>query len=385
MIRHLKILDYALSSLVRRKYKNSAIILVYSFTIAVLASILFLTHALKTEAKNILIEAPDLVIQRIFAGRHDLITSEYVEKIKSLRGIENVTPRYWGYYYDSFTQSNYTMMGLASKLADLKMEKGTMISRPGECVIGNGVSKARLVGVGDDLILVDSRGMGVVLEVVGTFTAESELLTNDLIVLSNADLIDFFGFPPGKSTDIAVEVFNENEIQNVAGKIKKLLPDTRPITKQEIIRTYEGVFNWRSGMMLTIFSAALAAFIILAWDKATGISGDEKHEIGILKSIGWDTTDILELKFWEGLVISFTAFLLGTTIAFVHVFYLQATLLASVMKGWSVLFPDFRLIPFVNIYQIFIIGFLTVVPYIASTVIPSWKAAITDPDSVMRS
>jgi len=137
--------------------------------------------------------------------------------------------------------------------------------------------------------------------------------------------------------------------------------------------------------MLTIFSAALAAFIILAWDKATGISGDEKHEIGILKSIGWDTTDILELKFWEGLVISFTAFLLGTTIAFVHVFYLQATLLASVMKGWSVLFPDFRLIPFVNIYQIFIIGFLTVVPYIASTVIPSWKAAITDPDSVMRS
>ena len=385
MIRHLKILDYALSSLVRRKYKNSAIILVYSFTIAVLASILFLTHALKTEAKNILTEAPDLVIQHTLAGRHDLISSEYAEKIRSIRGIENVTPRYWGYYYDSFTQSNYTMIGLASKLTDLKMEKGTMISSPGECVIGNGVSKARLVDVGDDLILVDSGGMGVVLEVVGTFTAESELLTNDLIVVSNADLIDFFGFPPGKSTDIAVEVFNENEIQNIAAKIKKILPDTRPITKQEIVRTYEGVFNWRSGMMLTIFSAALAAFIILAWDKATGISGEEKHEIGILKSIGWDTTDILELKFWEGLVISFTAFLLGITIAFVHVFYLESTLLASVMKGWSVLFPDFRLIPFVNLYQIFIIGFLTVVPYIASTVIPSWKAAITDPDSVMRS
>ncbi len=384
MIRHLKILDYALSSLVRRKYKNAAIILVYSFTIAVLASILFLTHALKTEAENILVEAPDLVIQRTFAGRHDLIPKEYAEEIKNIRGIENVKPRYWGYYYDSFTKSNYTMLGLASKISDLKMLEGVMISRPGECVIGEGVSKARLTGIGDDLILIDSQGMGVVFEVVGKFSVESELLTNDLIVLSDADLIGFFGFPPGKSTDIAVEVFNENEIQNIAGKIKKIFPDTRPITKQEIVRTYNGVFNWRSGMMLTLFSAALASFIILAWDKATGLSGEEKHEIGILKSIGWDTADILELKFWEGLIISFTAFLLGITVAFVHVFYLEATILASVMKGWSVLFPNFRLIPFVDIYQIIVIGFLTVVPYVASTVVPSWKAAITDPDSVMR-
>jgi ABC-type lipoprotein release transport system permease subunit len=28
--------------------------------------------------------------------------------------------------------------------------------------------------------------------------------------------------------------------------------------------------------------------------------------------------------------------------------------------------------------------FLTVVPYIISTIIPSWKAAIIDPDTVIR-
>lgn len=339
---------------------------------------------MKTEAEKILIEAPDLIIQRTFAGRHDLISKEYIREISTIRGIKSIKPRYWGYYYDSFTESNYTIIGLASKLAKLEMTDGEMLSTPGECILGEGVSKARLTGIGDDLILVDSQGMGVVFEVVGKFNAESQLLTNDLIVLSDSDVIDFFGFPEGKSTDIAVEVFNENEIQNIAGKIKKIFPDTRPITKQEIVRTYNGVFNWRSGMMLTIFSAALASFIILAWDKATGISAEEKHEIGILKSIGWDTSDILELKFWEGLVISLTAFLLGITVAFVHVFYLEASILASVMKGWSVLFPNFRLIPFVDIYQIFVIAFLTVVPYVARTIIPSWKAAITDPDSVMR-
>ena len=93
---------------------------------------------------------------------------------------------------------------------------------------------------------------------------------------------------------------------------------------------------------------------------------------------------MLELKFWEGAAISVTSFLLGLIAAFIHVFLLDAPALAAVVKGWSVLFPPFRLTPSLNLYQIFVMGFLTVVPYIASTVIPSWKAAITDPEEVMR-
>jgi ABC-type lipoprotein release transport system permease subunit len=79
-----------------------------------------------------------------------------------------------------------------------------------------------------------------------------------------------------------------------------------------------------------------------------------------------------------------TSFLTGLIVAFVHVFLFGASLLAPVLMGWSVLFPEFRLTPYLDLYQIFVMGFLTVVPYIASTVIPSWKASVTDPDEVMR-
>ena len=78
------------------------------------------------------------------------------------------------------------------------------------------------------------------------------------------------------------------------------------------------------------------------------------------------------------------AFLAGVCLAYLHVFFGSAALLAPVLKGWSVLFPQFRVTPSLNLYQIFVMGFLTVVPYIASTVIPSWTAAITDPEEVMR-
>ena len=72
--------------------------------------------------------------------------------------------------------------------------------------------------------------------------------------------------------------------------------------------------------MLTVFSASVIAFCILAWDKATGISADEKQEIGILKAIGWDTSEVLVLKFWEGMIIALTSYLLGTIAAFLHIY-----------------------------------------------------------------
>ena len=171
----------------------------------------------------------------------------------------------------------------------------------------------------------------------------------------------------------------------MAAKIKQLLPDTRPITRSEILRTYDSVFSWRSGMMLTLFASALLAFCVLAWDKATGLSAEEKREIGILKAVGWDTNDVLELKFWEGLVLSLTALLLRADPGLGPCLLVRFEILAPVLKGWSVLFPPFRLVPYVDLYQLFVIAFLTVTPYVASTVIPSWKAAITDPESMMRS
>mgnify|MGYP001814148372 FL=1 len=282
-MRRLKILEYALSSLGRRKGKNLSIIVVFAFTISVLASILLLSHALRVEASAILAHAPDVVVQRVAAGRHDLISTEVIDPVRQIPGVGEVRPRYWGYYFDGITGANYTVLGIDDRrTVELEMVDGALPEGPGECAVGVGVSQVREVGIEDELVLVDSRGVGVIFEVVGTFRAESNLLTNDLVVMSNADVIEFFDLPEGRASDLSVNVFNPNEVQTVATKIKVLYPDTRPITRSEIIRTYDAVFHWRSGMVLTVFFSALIAFCILAWDKATGISAEERREIGML-------------------------------------------------------------------------------------------------------
>lgn len=384
MIKHLKIIEYALTSLLRRKYKSLTIVAAFTIVVTSLASILFFTSSLKLEASSVLDSAPDLIVQRTVAGRHNLIPIEYSDTIKKLPGIGTITPRYWGYYYDPLTEANYTVQGTDGNMKTLKLLEGRLPSTDNECAVGAGIASIKKTEIGGELILVDSTNTGVLFNVVGVFQADSNMLTNDLIVLRNESAIDFFGLPPGKATDIAVQVYNQNELQTAAGKIKKLLPDTRPITKTELVRTYAMVFNWRSGMMLTVFSAAVIAFCILAWDKATGISADEKQEIGILKAIGWDTSDVLALKFWEGLIIALTSFLLGTIAGYVHVFSFKSFFLAPVLQGWSVVFPDFPLTPHLDPYIVFSLGFFTIAPYVASTVIPAWKAAVTDPETIMR-
>jgi len=93
---------------------------------------------------------------------------------------------------------------------------------------------------------------------------------------------------------------------------------------------------------------------------------------------------VLVLKFWEGVVVSLTSFLTGLVLSYIHVFYFDAFILSTILKGWSVLFPTFQLIPSINALHVLAMFFLTVVPYIASTVIPTWKTAVADPESVMR-
>jgi ABC-type lipoprotein release transport system permease subunit len=213
---------------------------------------------------------------------------------------------------------------------------------------------------------------------------ESQLLSSDLILMSEEDYRDFSGIPADQATDLALRVLNPREYATIAEKITRIFPDSRPILRSEILRTYDAVFGWRSGLVLVILCGAALAFIIFSWDKATGLSAEERREIGILKAVGWETSDVLMLKFWEGCVISLTAFLVGVALAYCHVFFLSSSLFTPVLMGWSTLYPDFKLTPYLDFGQLSTLFFLTVVPYTVSTIVPSWRSAIVDPDAVMR-
>jgi ABC-type lipoprotein release transport system permease subunit len=371
--RHRNILDFAISSLARRWKKNLALLAVYTFTVFVLASVIFFTEAVKREAREVFRGTPEMVVQRLTAGRHDLVPQAYVEELGRITGVRDVRGRLWGYYYEPSTGANYTLVA-----------SGEPPVQPGTVAVGRGVARTLFAETGDLLPLKSARGEYVSFEVSRVFPSESELVSADLIEMHPEDLRALFGMPEGFYTDVTLKVRNPNEVVVVADKIRRLLPDTRPILRDEILRTYDSVFDWRSGLLLVIFAGAASAFVIFAWDKATSLSLEERREMGVLKAVGWETSEVIAMKSWEGIVVSLAAFLAGVLAAYLHVFVSSAALFAPVLKGWAVLYPRFELVPHVDPYQILALFFLTVVPYTVATVVPSWNAATVDPDLIMR-
>jgi ABC-type lipoprotein release transport system permease subunit len=366
------LIDFTLSSLLRRKGKNFGLLLVYTLIEFMLASVMLFTHSLRKEAGIILQQSPEIIVQRLVAGRHALIPSDYIEKMGRLRGVTSKKPRLWGYFYNPVVKANYTVM------APDHLELSTM-----EVIIGAGIARTIGLGIGDYFTL-RAQNDTFSFEVKDILDKDSELVTTDLVLISQKAFRIITGIPEGQFTDIVLSVRNPREVRKVAEKLVQKLPDIRPVLREEILRTYDSIFSWRQGIVFVLLIGALLAFVIFAWDKASGLSAEEKREIGILKAVGWESGDILHMKFWEGVIISLSAFILGYLAAYLHVFYSSAVLFESVLKGWATLYPQFRLVPFIDGLQIATLFFFTIFPYVVATIIPIWKASVTDPDAIMR-
>ena len=367
------LIDFTLASLLRRRAKNVGLLAVYALIVFALASVMLYTHALRHEASHVLEGAPEIVLQRMVAGRHDLIGEDHLARIGQVRGMQSKAGRLWGYFYDPAVKANYTLMVPPDRAI-----------APGDAVIGAGIARTRGLAIGDFLTLRGSDGKPHTLRIAGLLDARSELVSSDLVLVAEAFFRSFFGIAAGQYTDVALRVRNAQEVRKVAEKLTLLLPDTRPILREEVLRTYDAIFNWRQGLVAVLLLGAILAFVVFAWDKASGLSAEERREIGILKAIGWETSDVIRMKFWEGAIVSLTAFLLGYLAAYVHVFVADAALFEPVLKGWAVLYPRFRLVPTVDGLQLATLFFFTVFPYTVATIVPIWRAAITDPDTVMR-
>ena len=367
------LLDFTLASLLRRKRKNAALVLVYALVVFALASVLFFARALHEQAALALRGAPQVVVQRLAAGRHDLAPARWVEALAGIRGVAGARGRLWGYYYDPIARANYTVLVPDRFWGDA-----------GEVVIGPGVARVRGLRAGNRLSFTSYAGDDLPFAVREIAPPASEIVASDLVLLGEGDFRRLFDMEPAAFTDVALTVRNEREVPTVARKVVSLLPGARVVTRAEMVRTYASVLDWRSGLVVAVLGAAVLAFVIVAWDKASGLSAEERHEIGVLKAIGWETSDVLLVKLWEGAVVSLVAFGAGLLAAYAHVFLGRAALLRPALEGWSGLYPDMDLVPFVSGLQVATLFFLSVVPYTVATVVPCWRAATVDPDAVMR-
>lgn len=384
MRRQFALLDFALGGLFRRRQKTLGLVLGLAFVVFPLSATLFVTDGLRAEYEAGVSAMPDLLVQSVVAGRPALVDQSHLETIEHLPGVRSARARVWGYLFFAGISANVTVVGAAQPPSeDASLERGRAPSAPAEVALGSALADLLGVEPGNDVALV-SAGTLHVLRVVGLFRSDSGLWTADVMWLTDQGARQLLGIPSGTSTDLALELTTMDEAKVIAKKIAEILPTARVLDRRRLARTYALTFGRRSGLLSVLFLPSLFAFLLLAWDRLSGLGRTEIAEIGVLRAVGWETGDVLTSRLWESFLVATTGSVLGLVVAYGYVFFLHAPGLADAIFGWSLLYPHFELTPQVDVLQLISLLSMVVVPFAAVSLVPTWRAATLDPDDAVR-
>jgi len=385
MRRQLALIHFALGGLQRRASKSVALVLGLTLVVGLFGSTLLLTDALRREYELLADRMPDLTVQRLVAGRPSLIPEATALMIDDIPTVRDVEARVWGYYFFTAIESNVTILGTErdGESLDVAVEDGRLPRAGNEVAIGNGLADLLGLRVGDEMGI--PLGTEVVFsEVVGVFGDDSSIRSADLIVARPAHARVLLGMAEGWATDLAIDLTTQDEAAVVAEHIAERMEGARVLDRRLLRRTYELTFDTRGGLMALLLVPALAAFLLLAWERLSGLGDAEQREIGVLKAVGWATSDVLLARIWESVVIATLGAVSGLGLAYVYVFFLGAPGLSDALLGWSNLRPAMQLAPAIDPLQAFSLLGAVIVPFVAVSVVPAWRAAMIDPDRAMR-
>ena len=386
---NMHLIEYALGSIMRQGHKSLFITIVFTFLTALLTSIFFITNSIKYELNTTVDALPQIIVQNTKASRVSEIDVGSTDKLLEIAGVNSVNARVWGYYYFANAGVNFTLIGIDEFEEQYSDTLDGIIKKGGLDIsgmfIGSGVREIMSSSYYKDYFnFIKPDGKIKRVNISGVFDSDIELESNDMIVMSKETLREIFSIEESKATDIVVKIANIEEIETVALKIEQMFPNARVITNDDMKLSYENIFNYKSGIFLALFVIAIFTFFIIIYDKMSGLSSEQKREVGILKAIGWRVEDVLKSKFYESLILSLFAYFLGVILALAYVYIFNAPLLRDIFIGYSDLKPIFEISFILDFQTLFLVFFLSVPIYVAATIIPSWKVATLDADDVIR-
>lgn len=371
------LLGHALGSFARRWPRNVAIGVGLAFAVSLFGSTLFVVESLRALHQRASEEAPSLVLSSLEGGRPALVDPAQIDVpgergLRDILGIRGVRARVWGYAYLGALEGNVVVFGEPHDET-----RGQRIT------VGPGI--ARLLGLRQgDRLAVSTPTHDAVYRIREILPETTALASYDAILVDEAEARLLLGIPEGRATDLAIDVFPPEETRVVAEQIARRFPAMRVVARDDLARLYELTFDARGGILGTLLLPVLAALLLLAWERLSGLSREERREIGVLKAVGWATEDVLAVRMIEAGLIATFGTLVGLLVAYAHVYLFDAALLSRTLFGWSSLRTPLALAPATDLSTIVALVALVVVPFTAVSAFPAWRAASLDPDKALR-
>jgi lipoprotein-releasing system permease protein len=265
--------------------------------------------------------------------------------------------------------------------------------------IGSGMASDLGLGVGSKLTLLSPQGtrtvMGFIprmvpMEVVAIFDIGMNQYDDGLVYMSVDNAQKFFKLKDGV-TALDIHVKNPDKIDAVVPFIKK---ETRPytsiVTWQKSNRQFFSALQVERVSMFIILSLIV---VVAAFNIITGqmmLVNDKRGDIAIMRTMGAKRGQILNVFFFNGMLIGGVGTLLGTVAGLLVVRYLEPIVTfiegltgAAIFSGEGYFLDE--LPSKVIMSDILIIVGVSLILTLLASLYPAWRACRMDPVEVLRS
>jgi ABC-type lipoprotein release transport system permease subunit len=401
MKRFKNLMNYAFNCIQRYKVRTLVILVCLGIAASVFSSVAFMKDGLTAEGQLSLKYSPDITVQGISGGRQTPVDTAFVGYIQEAPGVNAVVQRIWGYGNIGNTllvivgldlqSTNFNQYARVNFTNTFPLESGTFLDPQSNDTVVIGKAVADLLGarVGSVLSILTESNQARQYVVVGVFSSESSIYSADMILMNINEARVFFDMPEDKVTDILVYVSdidpaNKANLVNYAAREISDLANCRVVTKDVLLKAQETTYGDRSGFFSVMWLVILISVAVIAFNQTVVVGHESKFEVGLLKALGFSTSDIIQIRLVESLVLGTIAGAIGITFGVIYDAVLGAPILKDFMMGWATLYPSFPVPVLISATTVLFTFAVTIIPLLFATVIPSWVNATVDPDIAMR-
>lgn len=390
LLKHFALFHTAADNIARHRLRSLTVVLCLIAILSPFLSAIAILEGVKSQSRVSVNEGADIYVTMDLFGRNGVIPLSAVAAIKQLDGVIDAVPRAVGRIFINGRSAVLLGIPFDKRVSEMTFVQGAS-PRAGEVVIGAKLAQALKLGIGDE-IAIGARAIGIInhtpyimkkmYRIAGIFTVSADIRTADLVMMDILEAVSVYEMD-GFATDIALTVKPGSGAAVSEGLMK--LNSAFRIQTKELIKTYvERGLNMKGGVFTSLYLVAFAVAVptVLVM---TGIGLPErKREIGVLKAMGWRTTEVLEMVVYENILFALSGASAALVISFVWVRLLNGFFIARLFIsgiGTTAPFPvQAHFLP-LTFFGAFVLA-LTVT--LVGSIITTWRSAVAPPGEALR-
>ena len=377
----------AIKCLLRNPVRSAVVILCLIALLSPFVTALSICEGIKSQYREMLNQAGDVYVAGDNYGSNAPIELEIIEHLQGIQGVTKVVPRVIGRTY--VKGKFLAILGIDPGYipVSIRLAKGRAPKAKGDVIIGQGASEYLNLGVGSRFSI--KKRPEQLFQIVGLFHSPCNIWNVDLLVMNFEDASELFGIR-GMATDLSV--YTRPGYEQIVDVIARLSekeegsgkPTLRVQTKELIDRYTQRGFNMKAGVFTGLYCLVLALGIpSIGVISGFGLS-ERRREIGVMKALGWQTQEILEMVAMENLALSIISvpFIIIAAVAWIYLFN-GAVIANFFIASLEIMIPfqvPSMIFPIPAILGLMMAMVLTMVGSIYST----WKTAIVPPSEAMK-